>query len=52
MLFCLCEVELLETFVQLIDIGHGLANDGFAVVFAEFIREVLFLGRVEKGTDL
>jgi hypothetical protein len=51
MIFRLDKVEFLEALVQLVDVGHGLIHDSFAVVFAEFHSKILFLYRVEKGTN-
>jgi hypothetical protein len=35
--------------MQLVDVWHRLSNDGFAVVFTEFVRQILFFSRMEKG---
>jgi hypothetical protein len=51
MVFRLEKVEFLEVLVQLVDIGHGLIHDSFAVIFAKFHCKILFLDRMEKGTN-
>ena len=51
MVFRLYKVEFLKVLVQLVDIGHGLIHDSFAVVFAKFHCKILFLDRMEKGTN-
>jgi hypothetical protein len=51
-LFSLCKVELLEHFMQLVNIGDRLPDNRLSVVFAQLVRQVFFFGRVEKGAYL
>ena len=38
------KIELLETFMELVDVRHWLAYDCFSVIFAKLVRQILFLG--------
>jgi len=38
----------LQHFVKLVDVGNWLTDDRLSVIFAQLIRQVFFLGRVEK----
>ena len=51
MLFGLVKIKFLQTFVELINIGYGLVNDGFTIIFAEFHRKVFLFYRMEKRTN-
>jgi hypothetical protein len=50
-LFGLVKIKFLQTFVELINIGYGLVNDGFTIIFAEFHRKVFLFYRMEKRTN-
>ena len=51
MLFGLLKIKFLQTFVELIDIGHWLVHDGFSIIFAEFHGKVFLFNRMEKRTN-
>lgn len=38
----------MQHFVQLVDVGNWLTDDRLSVIFAQLIRQVFFLSRVEK----
>ena len=52
MLFSLNQIKLLQTFMKLINVWNWLADNCLAIVFAEFVCEILFLGWMEKGAYL
>lgn len=52
MLLSFTQVELLQTLVELVDVGYWLVDDGLPVVAAKLDREVLLFRGVEEGTYL
>ena len=50
-LFSFFQVELLQTLMELVNVGHWLIHDGFPVVATQFDGEVLLLRCMEKRTN-